>query len=804
MRPCRWPLLALPFLITCADVRLEFPDEEVEEVEVDNLLAVTGDFCTSPAADVAYPVKIMFIVDGSGSQQFSDQNRQRVVAVEETINALIGQPNIYFKVIVFNASVTATPSTDDTDVYTNDMTMLVEALNTLAEADTLTDYQGALSIAYAEMKRDMDAIFLDTIRGQAELGRTKYVNILISDGLPDPQCMAGLCNDLDPLFGIEIDACPGVLVKGMCESQDFLNCLLRADGYEDLGGGICEYNDTQCWCQEDSDNLFGGAADTELAGGNDYNQPYQILQRVADIMELAETYEIGDLRVHAGLVLDPLVDPAVIEVFGDPAQAIPMMQQVAEIGQGQYLEFYGGDSINFVTINFDTIKQHRVIRGFYADNTAARLDPAAPDTDTDGDGLTDSEEFELNSDSLDPDTDGDGYNDLLEYQLRGYAFDFADPCQPPIFDGTGAYTTTCGVEPGACDDDSAPCTENIDCNPGAACVLGTCAVDDDCPNAPHDRCFMGGCWSLNNCQRTADGTAYRDWDKDGLFDCEERQLGTDERSPDSDSDGVPDKLEHVLGLDPLRWDFDSDTDQDSLPNGTEVEWHLSPLHEQSSMSLRERYRYDRDLSGYAVDGRPCYDFTIRKIKLTPTGEAVTVDGMGVGYNRVMVYITENMADALGSTPVYRVGCVWARWVPPTLKLPFDGELNLVETDFSYFQAIDPVFLDPDISARIYDEDRDCLMACTDNSDCGCSTEACWKGICRPADCCDDTDCGNPDYSCVEGSCRVGCQVGTAPDLIECPGGTECRDEYCWATCSTDVDCAASQTCEDGVCHVFPG
>src|SRR5690554_6692673 len=97
---CAWAVVALA---GCSDVRLEFPEPDYEPPQVDNLLDVHGSYCTSPAADVPYPVKIMFIVDGSGSQQFADQNRQRVVAVEETINALIGSPNVYFKVVVFNA-----------------------------------------------------------------------------------------------------------------------------------------------------------------------------------------------------------------------------------------------------------------------------------------------------------------------------------------------------------------------------------------------------------------------------------------------------------------------------------------------------------------------------------------------------------------------------------------------------------------------------------------------------------------------------------------------------------------------------
>ncbi|MEZ4271922.1 MAG: hypothetical protein R3C68_10975 [Myxococcota bacterium] len=51
--------------------------------------------------------------------------------------------------IVFNASISATPSSTDPQVFTNDIAALVPALNNLAEADTLTDYQGALAIAFS-------------------------------------------------------------------------------------------------------------------------------------------------------------------------------------------------------------------------------------------------------------------------------------------------------------------------------------------------------------------------------------------------------------------------------------------------------------------------------------------------------------------------------------------------------------------------------------------------------------------------------------------------------------------------------
>ncbi|MBI3178707.1 MAG: VWA domain-containing protein, partial [Deltaproteobacteria bacterium] len=319
--------LLVLFAVACSDVPIEVIQPEVTRNTVDNELSLTGSYCTSPAGDVDYPVKVMFIVDGSGSLQFSDQNRQRARAVEEVINGLICTGAAFFKIVVFNSAVLATPpvaagSCDAGDpVFTNDNIQLANGITDLAIADTLTDYQGALSVAYAELQRDMDCVRAGG--GQAELGRTKYALIFISDGLPDPQCTVGACNDFNPSFAVgrcNAALCGAISQNGagidcICESQDFLNCVLRVDlgltGGADCtinatcpaGSTACDYNGTLCCSRDDADpvmagyqnNLFGGADLVELAGGADYNQPYQILQKVVDIMELADRYEVGEL-----------------------------------------------------------------------------------------------------------------------------------------------------------------------------------------------------------------------------------------------------------------------------------------------------------------------------------------------------------------------------------------------------------------------------------------------------------------------------------------------------------------------------
>ncbi|MEO0592480.1 MAG: VWA domain-containing protein [Myxococcota bacterium] len=693
--------------LACNDIRLEPPDTETEPLVVDGELSLQGEFCTSPAANIDFPVKIMFIVDGSGSQQFTDQNRQRVVAVEQTINQLIRNPSTFFKVITFNASVSATPTVNTGDVYSNDLNELLPALNNLAEADTLTDYQGALAVAFSEIRRDIRSVIEDDTRGPAELSRTKYINILITDGLPDPQCQAGIGNDTDPNFPDNINR--------LCEDNSFLACLLQAgiciDGtfcdemnpcaeggcpdQTTCNDGQCEFNDTLCFEQPDADELFGGIANAEIAAGNDYNQPYQILTKVEEIMELEEDFQIGEIQFNAGLVLDPLADPAIIEIFGDSSQAAPLLAQMADIGNGEFFQFYGGDAIDFSNLDFDSLRQGRVIRSFYAVNMASRYLTDGLDFDSDFDGLTDAQEFEIGSDPFRQDSDGDGYGDFIEFERRGFGMDFNDPCAPDVIDQPGSDASAIDA-----------------CNEGDPSTWFNCFVQN-----------AGGI------------RQYVDTDRDGLNDCEERALGTNTEVVDTDADGFTDLIDFRFGLDPVVWDVDRDIDQDGLSNGREIEWHLNPVVEQNERQSRDRYRYDRPELGVTIDGRECYSYDIRRLQLARTTKNFDLEDQGftgVGWNEIRLFVLENLADDLSGVPLVRQACIRTRFVPPSLQIPASGlatingrarprddtlsEVQQIDyvpedavSDFKYLPGNDPIFNDPDILGDLFNPGADCLV-----------------------------------------------------------------------------------------------
>lgn len=738
----------------CSRVRLEFPEIEVEEAGVDNLLRVSGDLCVSPSTDVGYPVKITFVVDGSGSQQFADQNRQRVNAVVDTITALSGNEDVFFKIIVFNAAIKATPELDSGPEFVNSLASLRSAINNLAEADTLTDYQGALAAAYSGIRNDIQTVS-SSPSGASELSRTKYLTILISDGLPDPQCTAGLCNDTDPTFAPD-PACGGLRTNLLCEDQDFINCILKTVPGISCSGGICSFGRATCNDQGDlARDLFGGIQ-TALSAGADYNQPYQILDVVADIMQLQEDHGVGEVRVHAGLVLDPLVDPAVIEVFGDPAQAIPLMRQIAEVGQTEFLEFYGGDSINFVGINFQSLRQPRVVRSFWADNLSTKTLAQGLAVDSDTDGLPDEKEFSIRSNPLTPDTDCDGYSDFVEERLRGFGFDFNNPCKPAPPNGV------------ACTPPTNPCDAGV-------------VLQDNCQQPA-----LLGCIALHGV----------DSDLDGLSDCEEMALRTACNNADTDADGADDRTELHAGMDPLVWDIDLDLDQDGESNRKELKWHLNPVIEQSRRQKRERYYYSQAPLPPKIDGRACFRFDVERIRLATTGNAENTAGVaaGVGENIIRLYVAENLADALTAPPIYRTACIRARYLEPTIKRPLDGSVQLFEEDFHYLIGPDPFLIG---LTDTFDINNHCLDTCSDFSECtGC--RSCATGVCRDAgwECCDDSSCGGGSQ-CVAHVCKNACSAA-AP----CADTERCVEGFCSTVCSSDLDCSAPQTCQDdGLCWI---
>lgn len=125
-------------------------------------------------------------------------------------------------------------------------------------------------------------------------------------------------------------------------------------------------------------------------------------------------------------------------------------------------------------------------------------------TDTDGDGLLDSEEATLGTDPNNPDTDGDGLDD-------------------------GSEVNTHNTDPLLAD------TDADGLNDGAEIGLGTDPNDSD---SDGDTLSDGDEVNTHNTD-----PLLADTDADGLADSDEISLGTDPNNPDSDGDGEADGVD---------------------------------------------------------------------------------------------------------------------------------------------------------------------------------------------------------------------------------------------------------------------
>ncbi len=240
-----------------------------------------------------------------------------------------------------------------------------------------------------------------------------------------------------------------------------------------------------------------------------------------------------------------------------------------------------------------------------------------------------------------------------------------------------------------------------------------------------------------------------DTDGDGLLDCEEGVLGSSRRRFDSDADGVPDSLEIAYSADPrspspLR-DMQIDTDGDGGTDADELRWHTDPKVPDNSAWAKLAYQYTLD-EVLGAEGPACYRFGVSGIELASTV------GPTIGANRILLYFGQTPYDDPLSEPLYRVGCVSARYVESAdLKEPVIGHVNIPATRPSSTYRPAPV-LRPNRTQCQVSVDIDCgqsALACRigDDGSCTCkwpdgspygACPACANGI-------DDDGDGRTDY-----------------------------------------------------------
>ena len=284
------------------------------------------------AAAQSGPVKIVFVVDTSGSLIVTDPSDARSQAVLGVIQQHQG-PGVSFAVIAFSS-----PVTDLTAGFTAtpDTAVISQVLN---GSDDLSDDQGALGALATLLSKDA------TAATAAVRACTRYVVLFLSDGLPDPVCSAE-ATPCGPLTCQPHTHCtPTEVVSDAGQTQNY-TC---AADYP-----ICTVPKSQwatAFSPPVSTSLYPGLADDA-----DYNQPAQILGAVGQIVALKQSLGLGSVRLYTRLILDEsaLTNPLATPFGLDEPAARAFLTQMAQSGGGTFGEdtYTGTSAVDFSDVDF--------------------------------------------------------------------------------------------------------------------------------------------------------------------------------------------------------------------------------------------------------------------------------------------------------------------------------------------------------------------------------------------------------------------------------------------------------------------
>lgn len=611
---------------------------EPEPDYVDNLLDVHGEYCTSRAEEMEFPVKILVVMDQSASLQCTDPVMLRDQALRSLVNEVRGNPSVTMGYIGFHA-----------DIFRHDFTD-PDQLIADSDADRLqqgpaTDYQGVLSVVLMMIEQDL-------LNAPISLrARTKYIVMFISDGVPEPRCDAG-CED------------------------DAINC---ADMADNDGDGLVDGSDPDCTdtsleingtmpddlypvCNTDEEIPENAYVDMRSLCP-EYNKIPQLMRKVEDLIALSDSYGVGDLTFHTTFLFAPqdVVDArcggsgATFGYVREEAQ--PVLQAMADIGRGLFQEINTALETdgNFLRVDYQPLESSFDLTETIGFNTNSMPSNDGRIADTDGDGLSDDDEFERSLDRFSVDSDNDGYSDLFERRFEASGFNGIDGNKPQICCPFYGFESTCCEDPGVC-----------------TCFERGHPLHDEFPPPVLE-------------------TERVDRDGDGLNTAEEHFLGTDVRDPDTDGDRLPDGLEFRLWLDPTEPDALADHDFDGLRTRDEVRASSNPQVPDAEYEARSGIRYAiEDLGDDSILDRHCYNFEVNSIELVTTLQVIgldeEVDPISQGLNRIYLMMMEEPVELAGHRGNLFIGCVEATYLGPQYKDPPDGLIDLFVVSEACYRA----------------------------------------------------------------------------------------------------------------------
>ncbi len=331
---------------------------------VDRQVQLQGQFCTLGPNDVLSPVKVMFVMDGSGSMNVSDPTNSRGQAMIDLLNTFPqNDPNVYFTIMVFGGQITR---------------FLTKSAQ--PQFDQLVNYSA----------QDLEQIAANLYEFSAAYGPQGGSNNTQNVGSTD------FIKPLDDIFT--------VIATDISQS-------LNADG----GVGAAPPRYSIIFLSDgsptfDEDNVIPGA-----------------VERIRDLASPLQPYgDVRFNAVHVFDPATPIAQGCVV-TDGGGAGACPQLTidqdaerlaNMAALGGGQFRDFQNNEPIDFLTFKVGESRRPYVFQSFYASNLSAPPESGLGDVDSDGDGLTDAQEIALGTDPHNKDTDGDGFSDGVEVHAR--------------------------------------------------------------------------------------------------------------------------------------------------------------------------------------------------------------------------------------------------------------------------------------------------------------------------------------------------------------------------------------------------
>lgn len=603
-------------------------------------LSITGYLCTDNPATRAFPVKILFMVDTSGTTIDAAPLGEHVQAIEAALS--LNLPNRYVEVGMIRYADRARSLLEyrvgaSVTGFTRDEAQIDAALAELRNGGGGRDLASAMSLARSVITGD--AFLAD----KGPLSRTKYVLVHLTTGAPQPSIPAARCQD-----GVEAppeDCERAFLARAVRELEDEVLSIGAAElVFHTLHLEPAPVEGAPCDPQAGSVDCAAGLTCVQTGQLPDAGRCVEPCDPNAPLCvadpsrTLCAEVPVGPQDTLLAYCSRPVetscfdgvdndrdgqdvdcADPGYpLDCDGSDGCEQDCLGQcrAAAIGVdmslptgGAYQRVETADVLGLGRIDLRSTQRRFVLKGLVVDNTNALPTETGLSVDTDADGIADEVEARLpNFDPTRRDSDNDGFSDKLELQLQAAGLDPASVDLPP----------TC-VDP------------------------------------------------------------FADRDGDGLGDCEEALLGTDPSLFDTDADGFPDELEFRRGSNALANDVLADLDQDGVPNGRELAEHGDVRSNDAGARAQLAYRYRVDAGGITQDRRSCYDVRVSNVTLVETADR----GFGPGINDLFVYfgqVPEGELDRYGS---YSVAQLRVRFVEPDFRDPDTPVFDLEDGDFVF-------------------------------------------------------------------------------------------------------------------------